>query len=94
MILHLVFFRFKEEDKEKNMKRVKKDLEALKMKEIMKLEVGVNYNDSDKAWDLSLLTEFATHEDLAAYELHPPHLDIVEFISEVCSEVAVVDYEK
>jgi len=94
MILHLVFFKFKEEDKESNMKKMKRDLEALKMDEIMKLEVGVNYNDTERAWDLSLITEFKDHADLDAYQNYPPHVAIKEFAAKVCMDSAVVDYEK
>ena len=94
MILHLVFFRFKEENKEANMNKIKRDLEALEMDEIMKLEVGVNYNDCERAWDLSLITEFKGHKDLEAYQEFPPHVEIKEFVKKVCAETAVVDYER
>ncbi len=94
MILHLVFFKFKDEEKEANMKRMKRDLEALEMDEIMKLEVGVNYNDSERAWDLSLITEFEDKAALDAYQNYPPHVEIKEFAARVCAESAVVDYEK
>ena len=94
MILHLVFFNFKEENKEANMNKLKRDLEALEMDEIMKLEVGINYNDSERAWDLSLITEFKDHKDLEAYQEFPPHVEIKKFAKEVCTATAVVDYEK
>ncbi|GLI54815.1 hypothetical protein PM10SUCC1_03300 [Propionigenium maris DSM 9537] len=94
MILHLVFFKFKDEDKEANMKKMKRDLEALEMDEILKLEVGVNYNESERAWDLSLITEFEDQAALDAYQNYPPHVAIKEFAARVCAESAVVDYEK
>ena len=94
MILHLVFFKFKDENREANMNKLRDDLEALEMDKVMKLEVGMNYNDSDRAWDLSLITEFETHEDLEEYQKFPPHVKIKEFIGKVCSGTAVVDYER
>ena len=94
MIVHIVFFRFKEEDKQKNMDRVKSDLEALQMDGLIKLEVGREIVGSERSWDMSLYSEFATQEDLEAYQVFEPHVKAVTFIKQVCSEIAAVDYIK
>ncbi len=94
MVVHLVFFRFKEENKKENMLKAKKDLEALKMDGLLRLEVGLNFAESGRAWDLSLTSEFTSREALEEYANYEPHVAIKKFLGEVCNESAVVDYEK
>ena len=94
MIVHIVMFKFKDENKESNIKETKLKLEALvdKINELKSIEVGVNFTDSDRAFDLSLYSTFDSKEDLKAYAIHPAHLEVVEFIKSVTSESKVVDY--
>ena len=94
MIVHIVMFRFKEEDKASNIQRVEKELYALveKVDELKSMEVGVNFTDSDRALDLSLYSTFETKEDLKTYAVHPAHLEVVELIKSVTEESKVVDY--
>jgi len=94
MVVHIVMFKFKDENKESNIKETKLKLEALvdKINELKSIEVGVNFTDSDRAFDLSLYSTFDSKEDLKAYAIHPAHLEVVEFIKSVTSESKVVDY--
>lgn len=98
MITHIVCWRVKPTDsasKEQNIQRLKEVLEALtpKIKEVVTLEVGLNFNDSPAAYDVSLHTTFENQEDLDAYQAHPDHLKAVSFIKSVVSERVVVDYK-
>ena len=94
MIVHIVMFRFKEENKELNIKEVQKKLYDLveKIEELKSMEVGINFTESERALDLSLYSIFETKEDLKAYAIHPAHLEVVEFIKTVTLESKVVDY--
>ncbi|MBE0513348.1 Dabb family protein [Sulfurimonas sp.] len=94
MIVHIVMFKFKEENKESNIKEVVSRLNALVglIPELNSMEVGVNFTDSERAFDLSLYSTFETKEDLASYAIHPEHLKAVELIKSVTSESKVVDY--
>jgi len=94
MIVHIVMFTFKEENKEKNILKVKELLEGLsdKIDALISIEVGVNFDEAERAMDLSLYSKFASKEDLNAYAIHPEHLKAVEFIKTVVSESKVVDY--
>jgi len=94
MIVHIVIFKFHDENRESNLQRAKEMLEALpqKIDLIVSMEVGVNFDKSERAFDLSLYSKFKTKEDLAAYAPHPEHLKVVEFIKSVASESKVVDY--
>lgn len=95
MIVHIVMFKFRNESKESNIKEVVKRLNALVelIPELRSMEVGVNFTDSERAFDLSLYSMFDTKEDLASYAIHPEHLKVVELIKSVTMESKVVDYE-
>lgn len=99
MIKHIVMWKLKDfaagADKEENAKKLKQSLESLVgvIGEIKALEVGFNFNPSPAAFDVVLYSEFESREGLEAYQKHPEHLKIVDFVGEIRSERAVVDYE-
>ncbi len=96
MIVHIVVFDFKEEDKYENILKVKEMLEALpsKIEELLEMEVGVDFCRSERACDMSLYSTFKTQEDLQVYATHPAHLEVLAVIREVVEKTRVVDYEK
>jgi len=94
MIVHIVVFKFNQQDIEANILKVTQELNNLleKIDVLKSMEVGVNFTDSDRAYDLSLYSTFETKEDLQAYAIHPEHLKVVALIKNVTSESKVVDY--
>jgi hypothetical protein len=94
MIVHIVMFKFRDENKSSNIKEVVKRLNSLVelIPSLKSMEVGVNFTDSERAFDLSLYSTFDTKEDLGAYAIHPEHLKVVELIKSVTLESKVVDY--
>lgn len=94
MIIHIVMFKFKEEGRVENIVEVKKRLDALVglVPALKKIEVGINFTESPRAFDLSLYSVFDTKEDLDAYAVHPEHLKVVELIKSVTIESKIVDY--
>ena len=96
MIVHIVMFEFKTENREANIAKAKSMLEALveKIDPLISMEVGVDFSRTDRALDLSLYSTFANKEDLSTYATHPAHLEVVAFIKEVTTLSRVVDYEK
>ena len=95
MVVHIVMFKFSEQNKAQNIQKVKKELEALvdKIDELLFIEVGIDFNQSERAFDLSLYSTFDTKANLKKYAVHEEHLKVVEFIKEVTVESKVVDYE-
>ena len=94
MVVHIVMFKFKEENFDANIQEVKarlNDLVAL-IPELKCLEVGVDFSKSERSFDLSLYSSFGSKEDLQAYAIHPEHLKVVELIKSVTLESKVVDY--
>jgi hypothetical protein len=98
MIKHIVLFKLKGaaegSSREQNARRMKTELEALKnsIPQLKKIEVGINAIPSDGAYDVALYSEFATVADLDAYQKHPAHLKVAEFVARVREHRAVVDY--
>ncbi len=95
MIVHIVMFKFKVKDKEANLLKVEKQLNDLvqKIEPLKSIEVGVDFNQSPRAFDLSIYTRFNTKEDLQAYATHPAHIEVVKIIRDVTDESKVVDYK-
>lgn len=96
MIVHIVMFKFKEANKSENLKKAEAMLMALEEKiEVLNcMEVGIDFNQSERAFDLSLYSTFDSKEALATYATHPAHLEVVAFIKEVTEVSKVVDYLK
>ena len=94
MVTHIVLFKFNDENKEENIKKAKKLLDNLpkKIDLIKYFEIGVNFDQADRAMDLSLISRFENIEDLNAYAIDPEHLKVVDFIKSVTSYSKVVDY--
>ena len=84
MIVHIVMFDFKQENKAENIAKTKLMLEALvdKIEPLLSMEVGIDFNRSERAMDLSLISTFETEDGLNEYATHPAHLEVVAFIKE------------
>jgi len=94
MIKHIVFFKLPQESMDKKDLLVEK-LNNLKeqIDFIRALEVGINFLDSDRAFDVSLTVIVDSKEVLGNYATHENHLPVVEFIKANNIETKVVDYE-
>ncbi len=98
MIRHIVMFKFREAaegaEKARNIQRMKSELEALpaKIGEIKFFEVGINFSNTNVAYDLVLCSEFESKEALYSYQRHPDHLKVVQFVEKVCDDRVVADY--
>ncbi len=93
MVKHIVFFQLKDNSLE-NKEKVQKKLLSLKnrVEVLQKIEVGINFCDEDRAYDIALLTDFANKEDLEAYAVHPYHLEIISYIKNITVSSKVVDF--
>jgi hypothetical protein len=99
MIKHIVLWKLKDfaegATKQQNALKVKVMLEDMRGKIpcMLKLEVGLNFEAGDSACDISLYSEFTSREALDAYQIHPEHMKVKNFLPRVRSERRVVDYE-
>lgn len=98
MIKHVVLFKFKgdlsTDVRQRKLKSFKSSLEALKLSisELRHIEVGLNENPQE-SYDLVLISEFASWDDLKAYVVHPEHQKVAVEIREILEQRACVDYE-
>ena len=91
MIKHVVMWKMKESEQ---LGKMKEKLESLEesVEEVESLEVGINFNDSTRAYDIVLIVEFSDKDALASYQKDPKHLEVANFVNEVTKEVVAVDY--
>jgi hypothetical protein len=96
MVVHIVMFQFKEENKEANLTEAKQMLEKLMgtVPTLKSMDVGLNFSEEARAMDLSIITTFENRAGLEAYAVHPEHLKVVDFIKQAVEYSKVVDYEK
>jgi hypothetical protein len=99
MIKHIVFWTLKENaesnDKATNASIIKTMLEELndKISCIVKLEVGIDFSKTAHSAEVALYSEFNTKEDLEAYQSHPDHKRVAQFVAKCVESRVMVDYE-
>ena len=97
MVKHRVLFKLKEfsseEAKALKINEIKTRLEALinLVPTLKKINVGININPKE-VFDICLVTEHDTLDDLSAYATHPEHVAVGAIIREVLESRACVDY--
>lgn len=93
MIKHIVMWKFKRDEKE-NMKKFIKGLNNLKLiiPEIKYMETGININPNNQ-YDVILISEFETMEDLEKYKNHPEHIKVSSLCKEIREDRQAIDYE-
>ncbi len=97
MIRHIVMWKMApSEDMAEKAMAIKENLEALKDKinVIEDIEVGLNFNETDSASDVVLVSTFKTIDDLNEYRNHPAHKAVgASYVRPNVSERRVCDYE-
>ena len=81
--------------KSENIQITKEKLLQLKplISHIDSIEVGVNINASEAAFDLVLTSTHKDKKSLTGYIGHPAHMEAARFIGQVVADRKVVDYE-
>ena len=98
MIKHVVMWRLRDSadgaSRMDNANTLKAMLDALpaSVPGIQSLEVGINAVEDESAADVVLVSAFADQAALDAYQKHPEHLKVAEFVKQVRTERRVVDY--
>ena len=94
MIKHIVMFKLKNKNKE-NIEQIVGALKTLEgnIDVLRSAEVGINFAESERSYDIVLTTEFDDRNALNVYGTHPNHLPVVETVRSLCLGSVVVDYE-
>ncbi len=93
MVTHVVLFKLKDPA---NVEATRAILATMPehMPQLRYIEVGADAEHTDRSYHISLITRFDGWDDLAAYRLHPYHLDVVNpHLVAVVESAATVDYE-
>ena len=100
MLHHIVMWTLKDyaegNDKNENALLMKAKFEKLlpAIKEIKKLEVGINMSSSQYAnFDIVLDSWFKNYDEMEIYQKHPLHIEISGWIRKIGKTRAAVDYE-
>ena len=99
MFKHIVMWKLQESaggrNRGENARLIKERFEELAnmLDGLRHLEVGIDVLQTDASADVVLYTEFESRTDYEAYNAHPAHKAIAEFIQGVRSERRVIDYE-
>lgn len=60
---------------------------------IKHLQIGRDVDETDGNWDVALIIDFVTREDLEAYQVHPEHVKVKEIVKRTTSSRTCVDFE-
>lgn len=99
MIRHVVIWRFQRQpatgDWHSNLIKAKALLDGMqgRLPGVLRLETGINQEESEEGADLLLLMDFQNRDALDMYRNHPVHLEVIAFLRQVRSERRVIDYE-
>ena len=94
MVKHIVLFKLSDDGlKQKDL--IVEKLNSLKddVQEVMALEVGINFTQSERVYDISLTVVVEDKEALQNYATNEKHLEVVEFLKLLDTTTKVVDYE-
>ena len=94
MIRHIVFIKVPNRD-EAIKAEVQKRLLGMKGKiDVLKnIEVGLNFSQEERAFDVALITDFDTKEGLNAYATDPVHVEVLTYLKSLPVETKVIDFE-
>lgn len=95
MIRHICMFKLKEENKQANLQEALVRVQELKsIEQLQHFEVVTNSPETPESnYDLSLIFDFLSVEDLNIYQKHPKHVAFGGFITEIREARACIDYE-
>jgi hypothetical protein len=95
MICHVVVFKLKPEAPQAERQRWLEQMRALpdRIDFIRSFSVGTDHLRSPSAYDVALVAEFDSLDDVRSYADHPAHLPVVEFGRALTESRISVDFE-
>jgi len=92
MVKHIVMWKLRDKA---DAVEIKERLEALagKIPGLLKIEVGIDFLESEQSADVVLYSELESREALDAYQNHTEHMAVVPLVKAAAVARTVVDYE-
>jgi len=97
-VKHIVVWRLKAQDHEAKRRDGQRVVELLGglvgiVPSLISLEGGPNIAPLERNWDVAIVAEFASLDDMMAYQVHPEHVKRAAQVRELAEQVTGVDYE-
>jgi len=98
MVKHIVSWKVKDEalgmKKPEIVSKMKSMLEALpgKIHQIKEFEVGVDFIQSERSFDICLISAFESVQAMNEYQINESHQEVVSFFKQVVEKGVAVDY--
>ena len=99
MIKHIVMFKFtdikNDIDRLTKAKKMQASFSPLQSKiDVVKsYKIGINSKETNFSYDIVIISEYKSWEDLETYIKHPEHKKAIIACADIKKEKAVVDYE-
>lgn len=95
MIRHICMFKLKEENKHNNLEELLVRVQSLRsIEQVRGFDVVCNAPGMPESnYDVSLIFDFESAEDLQTYQDHPTHKAFGAFIGQIRENRACIDYE-
>ena len=92
MIKHIVCMKLKDKAEATKIKEMLESLVDL-IPPLLTMEVGLDYLQSERSYDMALIATYKTREDLETYRVHPEHKKVQAYIHAVRESSVSVDFE-
>lgn len=94
-LTHVVLFKFKQPTDEV-LEKAAALLRGLsgQVPQLISIEVGLDVLHSTRSYDLVIITRFASLADLEAYQAHPEHVKVLDYLRTVLGGSVAVDFER
>ncbi|MGE5379466.1 MAG: Dabb family protein [Methylocystaceae bacterium] len=94
MLTHVVLFKLRDKSPEILNTAVAK-LQSLqgKIPQLVSLSIGADVIHTERSYDLALVAVFASQADMQAYQIHPEHVKVSEYMTSIRESVIAVDFE-
>ena len=94
MITHVVLFKLKDRSP-RSLRKARDVLLGMegKIPVLRYLEAGIDVLNSERSYDIALITKFDSMDDLQAYQVHPVHLEVAKYIMSAKESAIAVDFE-
>ena len=99
MVRHIIMFKFlevkNEDDRLQKINRMKAAFSPLRniINVVESYEVAINEKKTDFSYDVAIISEYISWENLEIYIKHPEHRKAIETCNDIKKDKAVVDYE-
>lgn len=94
MIKHIVMYKLKNPTEQNCKAMVDKFLSMQgKIDILQSVTAGFDFLKSARSFDVVLECVFASKEDMEAYQVHPVHIPVKEFVGALVEKAHSVDYE-